>query len=305
MDQREIQNQAIGVRVSMVSILVNVLLTAFKLFAGVVAHSGALLSDAVHSASDIVSTVVVIIGLRLSSKQSDDEHPYGHERIECVAAIGLSGLLLLTGLSIGIGGVRTILGGLSGTFVVPGKLALAAALISIGTKEWLYQYTKRAAKKTGSSSLMADAWHHRSDAISSIGALIGIGFSIAGYPIMDSIACILISLLIVKVSFDIAREAINQMLDSSCPREIENALAGLAGSESGVMRVDSLKTRRFGSRYYVDIETSVDGPQPVKEGHDIASRVHHRVEREFPGVKHCMVHVNPYAERRPIPKDKL
>ena len=147
MDQREIQNQAIGVRVSMVSILVNVLLTAFKLFAGVVAHSGAMLSDAVHSASDIVSTVVVIIGLRLSSKQSDDEHPYGHERIECVAAIGLSGLLLLTGLSIGIGGVRTILGGLSGTFVVPGKLALAAALISIGTKEWLYQYTKRAAKK--------------------------------------------------------------------------------------------------------------------------------------------------------------
>lgn len=298
MDQKSLENQAIGMRVSMVSIAANVLLTAFKLFAGVAAHSGAMLSDAVHSASDIVSTVVVIIGLRLSGKQSDSEHPYGHERMECVAAIGLSGLLLLTGLSIGIGGVRTILNGLSGSFVVPGKLALAAALVSIGTKEWLYQYTRRAAKKTGSSSLMADAWHHRSDAVSSIGALVGIGFSMAGYPVMDSVACILISLLIVKVSFDIAREAVNQMLDSACSPEVERALLQTAGSEAGVMRIDSLKTRRFGARYYVDVEISVDGSQTVEEGHNIASRVHAQIEQKFPDVKHCMVHVNPYTECR-------
>ena len=289
------KNVAIAMRVSTVSIVVNVALTAFKLIAGVFAHSGAMLSDAVHSASDIISTVVVMLGVKISGKASDEDHPYGHERMECVAAIGLSGLLFITGAGIGLSGIQKIAQSASGTAVeVPGVLALIAAVVSILVKEWMYWYTRRAAQRICSTSLMADAWHHRSDAISSIGSLLGVGGALLGFPVADPIAGVLIALLIVKVAYDIAKNAINQMLDHACPQEMQDELYQTAAGQEGVLAIDSLKTRQFGARSYVDIEIAVEPTLTIDQGHEIAHHVHKAIEDGFPSVKHCMVHVNPY-----------
>ena len=194
--------EKIAMKVSFVSIVANVMLSAFKLFAGIFAHSGAMVSDAVHSASDVFSTIVVIIGIRISGKKSDKEHPYGHERMECVAAIVLATILAVTGLGIGYGAVGKILSGDYANLEVPGFLALVAALVSIAVKEGMYWYTRHSAKKIDSSALMADAWHHRSDALSSVGALAGIAGARLGFPICDAIASLCICLFIAKAACD-------------------------------------------------------------------------------------------------------
>lgn len=196
-DKESSWEQQTAMKVSGISILVNLLLSIFKLIAGIAAHSGAMISDAIHSASDVGSTFIVIIGVRLSAKKSDKEHQYGHERMECVSSIVLAGMLLVTGLGIGITGVRDIVKSTSGgTIAIPGTLALIAAVVSIVTKEWMFWYTRGAAKKINSGALMADAWHHRSDALSSIGAFVGIFGARLGYPILDPVASIVILSLI-------------------------------------------------------------------------------------------------------------
>lgn len=169
----EEQNRKTAMRVSAVSIAWNVILSLFKLIAGIVGHSGAMISDAVHSASDVFSTIVVILGVNIASRQSDEDHQYGHDRLECVAAIILAVVLFATGLGIGIGGVNKIIEGSAGSMEVPGMIALIAAVVSISIKEWMFWYTRGAAKKINSGALMADAWHHRSDALSSVGGVCG------------------------------------------------------------------------------------------------------------------------------------
>ena len=212
-------------KVSFITIVQNVLLSVFKLFAGIFAHSNAMISDAVHSASDVFSTIIVIIGVKLASKESDKEHPYGHERLECVAAIVLSIVLLYTGIKIGSQAVKDIIGGNYQSLQKPGMLALVAAVVSIVTKEIMYWYTRHYAKKIDSSALMADAWHHRSDALSSIGSLIGIGGAMLGFPILDPLASVAIAICIIKVAYDILKDAVAKMLDTACSSEYEKQLA--------------------------------------------------------------------------------
>lgn len=187
-------------KVSLITIIGNILLSLIKLLAGIIAHSNAMISDAIHSASDVFSTFIVIIGIKLASRKPDKEHPYGHERLECVAAIVLAIVLFVTGLGIGSSAFKNIVSGNYKELQVPGILALAAAILSILCKEGMYWYTRYYAKKIDSSALMADAWHHRSDAFSSIGALIGIAGARLGLPIMDSIASLVIFLFINKGS---------------------------------------------------------------------------------------------------------
>ena len=280
-------------RVTMVSIIGNLLLSAFKLMAGLLAHSGAMVSDAVHSASDVFSSIIVIIGVKVSSRASDKEHPYGHERFECVAAIILSVVLFITGLFIGIQAVQTIFGGNYASLVVPGILALVAAIVSILVKEAMYWYTKINAQKIDSSALMADAWHHRSDALSSVGALIGIGGARLGYPILDPIASGIICIFILKAAIDIFLDAIDKMVDHSCDASTEEAIRKCALEQEGVIQVDFLQTRVFGNRIYVDIEISADGNMSLYDSHNIAETVHDAIESTFAKVKHIMVHVNP------------
>lgn len=280
-------------KVSFITIVQNVLLSVFKLFAGIFAHSNAMISDAIHSASDVFSTIIVIIGVKLASKESDKEHPYGHERLECVAAIVLSIVLLYTGIKIGSQAVKDIIGGNYQSLQKPGMLALVAAVVSIVTKEIMYWYTRHYAKKIDSSALMADAWHHRSDALSSVGALVGIGGAMMGFPVMDSIASIVIFVFIAKAAYDIFKDAMDKMVDRSCDDETEKEMRDFVLAQNEVLSVDLLHTRIFGNKIYVDVEIGVNGSYTLRQAHEIAEEVHEGIEKNFPKVKHVMVHVNP------------
>lgn len=293
-EHREIQDyEKIAMKVSKVSIIANVILTLIKLFTGVIAHSGAMISDAIHSASDVFSTVIVMIGIKISGKESDKDHPYGHERLECVAAIVLATILAATGLGIGYSAAGKIVKGDYAQLAVPGALALAAAILSIVVKEGMYQYTKVYAKRIDSGALMADAWHHRSDALSSVGALIGIAGARMGFPILDPVASVVICFFIEKAAYEIFMDAVDKMVDKACDDEVEKALTECAMAQQGVQGVDLLHTRAFGNKIYVDIEISVNGEMRLRDAHSIAEHVHDAIEESFPKVKHIMVHVNP------------
>lgn len=290
---KEKEFQKIANKVSCITIIVNVVLAIFKVFAGIIAHSSAMISDAIHSASDVFSTFVVIIGIKLASKESDKEHPYGHERLECVAAIVLAIILFITGLGIGMEAVKDITSGNYTGLKVPGMLALIAAIVSIVVKEAMYWYTRYYARKIDSGALMADAWHHRSDALSSVGALIGIGAARLGYPVMDSIASLVIFFFILKAAYDIFMDAIDKMVDHSCSEEMEEKICSCVMENEKVLGIDLLQTRIFGNKIYVDLEISVDGDYTLREAHLIAENVHEKIEERFEKVKHIMVHVNP------------
>lgn len=288
----EKERQQTAMRISRVSIGANLLLSGVKLIAGILAHSNAMLSDAVHSLSDVLSTFVVMIGVHISGKDADDEHPYGHERYECVAAIILAVMLAVTGAGIGLTGIRTIRSG-TDHLAVPGLLALGAAIVSILVKEAMFWYTKKGADRIGSGALLADAWHHRSDAMSSVGSLIGIAGARLGFPILDPLAGILICFFIFKAAYDIFKDALRKMVDESVEEDIVTELREKILQEEGVLEVDDIRTRVFGARYYVDVEIAADGNQSLSEAHDIAERVHDHMEELFPDIKHIMVHVNP------------
>ncbi len=287
-------SEQIAVRVSFVSIVWNVVLTAFKLFAGIAAHSGAMLSDAVHSASDVLSTLVVIAGVKMAGKESDKEHPYGHERIECVAALLLAVVLALTGIGIGYSGAAKIFSGNHSAIAIPGSLALIAAVVSIIVKEAMYRYTKFFADQINSGAMTADAWHHRSDALSSIGSFIGILGAKLGFPVLDPIASVIICLFIIKAAFDIFKDAINKMMDTSCDDAKIKEITDIVNAQDGVLGIDIIRTRLFGDKIYVDIEIQADGNKTLNETHAIAERTHDMIEQQLPNVKHCMIHVNPY-----------
>lgn len=285
--------ESLAVKVSINTIIVNILLTAFKLIAGFTAHSSAMISDAIHSASDVLSTVVVIIGVRMSEKKSDTDHQYGHERLECVAAVILAVMLGITGGIIGISSVDKIADSITAHLIMPGKTALIAAVVSVIVKELMFWYTRSAAKKTNSGALMADAWHHRSDALSSVGSFAGILGARLGYPVLDPIAGVIICIFILKVSIDIFRDAVNKMTDKACDEDTLNAIHRMIGEVDGVIDIDLLKTRQFGNKIYIDVEISVDGQMRLVEAHEIAENVHDKIENNLKNVKHCMVHVNP------------
>lgn len=285
--------QKIANKVSINTIIGNTTLAIIKFFAGIIAQSNAMISDAIHSASDVFSTFVVIIGIKLSSKQPDKEHPYGHERLECVAAIILAIVLFITGLGIGSNALKNIMQGNYNKLQIPGILALIAAIISIVSKEIMYWYTRYYAKKIDSSALMADAWHHRSDAFSSIGALIGIAGARLGFPVMDSIASLVIFIFIAKASFDIFKDSIDKMVDHSCDKETEKQIYDCIMKNDSIMGIESLKTRIFGNKIYVDVEIQADALYTLQEAHDIAKEVHDDIEQSFIKVKHIMVHMKP------------
>ena len=281
-----------AMKVSIVSVIWNLLLSAGKLFAGIFANSGAMISDAVHSASDVFSTIIVMIGVKISGKDSDNDHPYGHERLECVAAIILATVLAATGIGIGYGAVVKIMAGDYNVEML-GILALVAAVVSIVVKELMFWYTRYYAKQIDSSALMADAWHHRSDSLSSIGALIGIIGARLGFGIMEPLASVVICIFIEKAAYDIFMDAVNKMVDKSCDDETMEKIKACAMNIPGVENIDLLRTRVFGNKIYVDMEIAADGNKTLDETHAVAERVHNAIEQEFPKVKHIMVHVNP------------
>lgn len=288
------KTKRIVLQATIVGIAGNILLSAFKLFAGIYGHSAAMVSDAVHSLSDVVATAVAFTGVKLAGKEADDNHPYGHERFECVASIFLSAILFITGIGIGYKGAINIS---NGSVAVPGTIAIAAAIVSIAIKEAMFWYTRYCAKKINSSAFMADAWHHRSDALSSIGALIGIAGARMGYPVFDSIASIVICAFILKVAIDVFREALSKMTDKSASDEFEQELREFVLSHEGLETIDMLRTRQFGEKVYVDLEIGIKGDVTLKEAHSVAEEIHKAVERKYPEVKHIMIHMNPIDKK--------
>ena len=246
--------EKIAMRISWYSIAVNVFLSLGKFVAGIFGHSAAMVSDAIHSASDVFATFIVMAGIKISGKASDEDHQYGHERLECVASILLSVILALTGLAIGYAGIEKIMHQDTESIAIPTFLPLAAAIISIVVKEAMYWYTRHYALMLESDALMADAWHHRSDSLSSVGS------------------------------------------DKACSKEEEDAMRAKVAEVPGVNHIDLLRTRQFGSRIFVDVEVSADDNLTLLQSHQIAESIHHSIEKDFPNVKHCMVHINPLSE---------
>lgn len=291
MDDKTIVKTA--VKVSTVSIILNIILSLLKLVAGIFGKSMAMLSDAVHSLSDVFGSIIVIIGVKISKKKEDNDHQYGHDRMECLASLALGAILFLTGALLIYEGIKKIVSGTS--ISTPGQIALIAAIVSIVVKEGMYWYTKINANRINSDALKAEAWHHRSDALSSIGSLIGVAGAMLGLKIMDPVMGCVIGVVIIKVSYDIAKEAVDKMVDKACDDDTVGALKKEVEKVSGVKELDIIKTRMFGTKIYVEIEISVDGNMILKDAHDIAEQVHDNIEKKFENVKHCTVHVNPYG----------
>ncbi|MFR3910530.1 MAG: cation diffusion facilitator family transporter [Clostridium paraputrificum] len=278
-----------GVHVSK-NTIIETILAFIKILIGFIARSTAMLADGMHSLSDVVTTIGVIIGLKLSHKEADKSHPYGHERIESITSLFLSTVLFLVAISIGYSGIIKII---NHNYVTPGFSAIIAAITSIIVKELMYWYTIKYANEINSPSLKADAWHHRSDALSSIGALIGIAGARMGYPFLDPLVAIIIALVIIKVAFDICKQSIAQLIDEAASEDDVQVIIDKINSIDGIYEIKNLKTRQHSNRLYVDVDISVDATLTVEEGHNIASYVHNLIEEDS-RIKHCMVHVNPY-----------
>ncbi len=290
--------QNLALRVSRINIFNNIVLAVSKIGIGVVAHSAALLNDGVNNAGDVISSVIASVGIAAAGKDSDAEHQYGHERLESVAAILLSGIIMVVGLGLLVDGISSIIKESYLNRPIPGVLAVIAAIISIVVKEIMFLYTRWAAKKTRSSALLASSWDSQSDVLATTGGLIGIVFARMGYPIADSIAAIIIALFIFRVGVQVFRDGTDQMVDHACEEETVQQIRSVILDQEGVRGLDLLHTRTFGSRCYVDVEISADGLQSLVDAHSIAERVHHAIEKNFPQVKHCMVHVNPSKKKQ-------
>lgn len=273
----------IGVRVSKNTIIGNFILAFIKILIGFIARSTAMLADGMHSLSDVITTIGVIIGLKLSHKEADKSHPYGHEKIESITSLFLAIVLFLVAISIGYSGIIKII---NHSYVTPGFSAIIAAIISIIVKELMYWYTIKYANQINSPSLKADA-------LSSAGALIGIAGARMGYTFLDPLVAIIIALVIIKVAFDISKQSIAQLIDEAASEEDIQVIIDRINSIDGIYEIKNLKTRKHSNRLYVDVDISVDATLTVEEGHKIALYVHNLIEEDS-RIKHCMVHVNPY-----------
>ena len=289
--------QRIGKRITYINVICNFILALFKFVVGLIVHSTALISDSVNSASDVLGVAIVIVGLHLSSKKSDKDHPYGHERFECVAAIVLSVFILFTGFFMGYLAIEKISMTEIKTPMTIGTLAIIVAILSMALKEGMYWYTRHYAKLLDSSSLMGIAWDNRSDVFATLCVLLGIIGSKFGITILDSVASLIVSIFIIKAAINIFIDAIGKMVDTSCPEETQIEIKKIAEEQFGVCSVDLIQTRVFGNRIYVDIEISVSSTISVVEGHAIAEKVHDAIEEELENVKHIMVHINPYETK--------
>ena len=289
----EKETERIAAKLAIVGVSGNVALSAFKLFAGIFGNSAAMVSDAVHSLSDVLATAIAFVGVKLSKRAADASHPYGHERFESIASLALGLILAVTGAGIGLASIQSISTGAFLTAPSPTLLALSAAAVSIALKEARFWWTRQRARVLDSDAFMADAWHHRSDALSSIGALVGIGGAMLGWGVCDPLASAVICLIIFKVAYEVLRDAVNKVTDTPCAPTFELEVRDCILAQPGVVRIDNLRTRKFGSKVYVDAEIAVDGQLRLVDAHAIAEAAHDAVERTFPTVKHIMIHENP------------
>ncbi|WP_083273776.1 cation diffusion facilitator family transporter [Geosporobacter ferrireducens] len=290
----ETQRYQIGRRTSWMNIIGNVLLTALKAVVGYIAGSTAMVADAFHSGSDILATTIVLHGLKISHQPPDEGHHYGHGKAESIVSKLIAILLVITALGIGLSAYNSLR---DPALEPPNKIAVWTALISILFKEWMYRYTVGIGKKIKSQALIADAWHHRTDAFSSVAALIGISGAIYGYPILDPIAGIVVAAMIIKAAVSIYLEAIHQLMDTAPAKEVMEDIKQTSLSVDGVRSVHDVKARKYGAEILVDMKICVDPLITVEEGHHLAGQAKHLVLEKIPDVKDVLIHVNPCSEK--------
>ena len=284
-------------KVTIVGSIVNFLLLVFKFFAGIAGHSAAMLADAVHSLSDFITDIVVIVFVRIAGKPEDKGHDYGHGKYETLATAIIGLLLLCVGFGIfwnGASSIYTFLQG--GQLESPGVVALVAALVSIVSKEILYQYTVIQGKKLNSQAVVANAWHHRSDALSSIGTAIGIGGAILlgdHWRVLDPIAAVVVSFFIMKVSVQLLIPCVDELLEKSLPDDVEKEIEQTVHSFPGVSQPHHLRTRRIGSYYAIEIHVRMDGKITLEEAHGTATAIENKLKEMFGKGTHVGIHVEP------------
>lgn len=289
-------------RVTLWGAAVNLLLTACKIAAGVFGRSAAMIADGVHSLSDLSSDAVVLIFTRISSKAKDRDHEFGHGKFETLATVIISLILIVMGAKLMSNGIKSIIACINGEVLPrPGFIALAAAVVSIVSKEILYQWTAAVGRKTGSTAVIANAWHHRSDALSSIGALLGIGGAIIlgdRWTILDPITSCVISIAIIVVAVKMALPSLAELLETSLPEEIEKEIMDIASSVPGVNDIHELKTRRNGMSFIIDAHVVVDPDMTVVEAHDIATNVEEALCSRFGSETQTSIHIEPDTASR-------
>ena len=284
-------------RVTLWGGVMNALLLAFKFVAGIMGHSAAMVADAVHSLSDFVTDIIVLAFVRISGKPKDKSHDYGHGKYETLALTIIGLMLLAVAMGIVYGGIAKIVVWLrGGQLEAPGMLALLAALLSIFIKEATFRYTIVKSKELDSQALEANAWHHRSDALSSIGTAIGIGGAIflgQRWTVLDPLASVIVGIFIAKVSLDLLRSGFGDLMEQSLSDEVEQEILQLAGSVEGVEEPHDLRTRRIGNHYAIELHILMDGDTPLLEAHDKASAVEERLRERYGAETHVVVHVEP------------
>ena len=279
----------LGTRIILIGALANLLLAALKIAGGIVGRSTAMVADGIHSLSDLLTDGVVLFAHKIGQLPADENHPYGHGRAETLGATLVGAVIMVAGLGLAYGSWEIIS---TDAFRTPTWPALGAAVISIAVKEFLFRYTRAAGETTKSPSLVANAWHHRSDALSSIAALIGIGGAMAGYPIMDPIAAIIVSVMIVKVGYNIAFKGLSDLMDTALSEEETRSIETMINEMSGVVQTHNLRTRRIGGEVLMDVHILVDPEASVTEGHQIAENVRRELIRAMDNVQDILVHVD-------------
>lgn len=284
-------------RVTLVGSAVNIILLIFKFIAGIVGHSAAMLADAVHSLSDFVTDVIVLVFVKISDKPQDQSHKYGHGKYETLATTIIGLALFAVAVGIIVSGTTRIVDWAHGeTLTAPGMLALWAALVSIVLKEGVYQYTVIKARKLNSQAVKANAWHHRSDALSSIGTAIGIGGAIffgQRWTVLDPIASLVVGALIIKVSFDLLKSGLGELMERSLPEEVELDIIRIVSSVDGVNTPHDLRTRCIGKNYAIELHIYMDGNITLTHAHDKATEVENLLREHFGEETHIAVHVEP------------
>lgn len=287
-------------RVTLIGLVVNIALSAAKLVAGIVGRSGAMVADAVHSISDMATDVVVIAFAKISAKPKDEGHDYGHGKYETLATIIISLALGAVGTGIlisSIGSIRVVLDG--GELPRPGAIALIAAILSIVVKEILYRYTVREGRRVDSPSVIANAWHHRSDALSSLGTLVGIGcayFLGQKWRIADPIAALIVAVFIFKIAFDLIRTGLDELLERSLPEDIEREILAIVAADKEVQSPHNLRTRRLGASIAIEVHVRMDGTMSVAHSHELTVAIERRLRARFGEGTMIAVHVEPVKE---------
>lgn len=287
-------------RITLVGAVVNIVLTVLKIIVGIFSKSAAMVADGIHSLSDLLSDVVVLVFSHLSSKGRDKDHSFGHGKFETLAVLIVCVILVAVGVALMSDGIRKVVGVMNGQIIpVPGKMALWAAIISIVAKEILYQATARVGRAVNSPVVIANAWHHRSDAFSSVGALAGIGFAIVlgeKWTVLDPIVSCLISLFIIVVAVKMALPTLAELLESSLPEDVEKEIVATASSVNGVNDVHELKTRRNGISFIIDAHVVVDPGISVVQAHNIATNVEKALRTKYGSETQTNIHIEPDRE---------